>query len=330
MVMKMFLKISLLLNLGLAGGLIFMLLGGQKQMAGPPLQLMAATPALVNTNFSAPPPVPVPEVTKPFCWSQLDSKNYHVFVKNLRATGCPERTLRAIVVADVDTIFRQRGDELEKKLDDLDQGSWAVQLSSYNQQQALKAEVQKLPGQEAAAVDNFLDSRTDPTEITAPMASASRSWQGGSLPSSRQITAALAADSPAGTSAVGASAAAISEAGLDSRPSAASASDPAATVYQPWYGKQTAQLPPAPKGAALPVVFQPVDQTAMGLNETQMQAVNDVRQSFLNSISGSSQNPNDPAYQQLWQQAQSQSDALSEIYLGYNLYIKLWTAQYQK
>jgi hypothetical protein len=325
MVMKMFLKISLLLNLGLAGGLIFMLLGGQKQMAGPPLQLMAATSALVNTNFSAPPPALVPVAAKPFCWSQLDAKDYHVFVKNLRATGCPEQTLRAIVVADVDTIFRQRSDELEKKLDDLGQGSWSVQLGSYNEQQALKAEIQELPGQEAAAIDDFLGLRTAPTEITASMASASRSWQGGSSPSSRQITAALVADSPAGKSS-----AAISGAGLGSSPAAARASDPAATVYQPWGGKQSVQLPPAPKGAALPVVFQPVDQTAMGLNETQVQAVNDARQSFLNSISGSSQNPNDPAYQQLWQQAQSQSDALSEIYLGYNLYIKLWTAQYQK
>lgn len=40
-------------------------------------------------------------VTKRFHWQQLESTNYDEFVANLRAVGCPERTIRDIIVADV-------------------------------------------------------------------------------------------------------------------------------------------------------------------------------------------------------------------------------------
>jgi len=90
------------------------------------------------------------------------------------------------------------------------------------------------------------------------------------------------------------------------------------------------QLPPMPKSASLPLVFQPVDQTALNLNEAQQQAVNNLRQDFINSVSSLSQNPTDPAYQQTWQQAQSQSDQMTLVQLGYNPYMQYWLAQYQK
>jgi hypothetical protein len=319
--MKAFLKISLLLNLGLVGGLICMLLGDQKRMASPPPQPIAAISAPVNTNISV--LQPVQAITKPFCWSQLVATDYHVFVKNLRAIGCPEPIVRAIVTADVNTVFRWRGDELEKKLDDLSHGSWTVQVGTYNDQQALKAAIQQLPGEEAAMIDDFLGLRTIPTGTYATMASASRPSQTGNLSSSRQTTFV------ASTSRAGAGTQPGTGSLSSSQPAAADAAGPAASINRPSGGNQLPQLPPTPKNAALPVVFQPVDQTTMNLTDSQMQAVNDARQSFLNSISGSSQDPNDSAYQQNWQQAQSQSDSLSLTYLGYNLYMKLWTANYQ-
>ena len=68
----------------------------------------------------------------------------------------------------------------------------------------------------------------------------------------------------------------------------------------------------------------------MNLNESQMQAINNLRQQFINALGSTSQNPNDPSYQQTWQQAQSQIDSQSEIYLGYNSYMALWEQQYQE
>lgn len=46
-------------------------------------------------------PSPIAFVTNAFHWRQLESTNYDTFVANLRAVGCPERTIRDIVEADV-------------------------------------------------------------------------------------------------------------------------------------------------------------------------------------------------------------------------------------
>lgn len=40
-------------------------------------------------------------VTNSFHWRSLESTNYDVFVANLRAVGCPERTIRDIIVGEV-------------------------------------------------------------------------------------------------------------------------------------------------------------------------------------------------------------------------------------
>jgi hypothetical protein len=56
----------------------------------PPLQLV--------TNF----------VTQPFHWRQVESEDYRQYVANLRAIGCPEATVRDIVVADVNGLFSSR------------------------------------------------------------------------------------------------------------------------------------------------------------------------------------------------------------------------------
>jgi hypothetical protein len=89
------------------------------------------------------------------------------------------------------------------------------------------------------------------------------------------------------------------------------------------------QLPPVPKLAALPVIFQPLDPVAMNLNQSQVDAINNLRQQFVSTIGSTSQNPNDPAYQQAWQSAQSQADQQSITWLGYNPYMQLWVKQYQ-
>jgi hypothetical protein len=50
-------------------------------------------------------------VTKPakaFDWHKVESEDYKQYVANLRAIGCPEKTLRDIIMADVTDLFRQR------------------------------------------------------------------------------------------------------------------------------------------------------------------------------------------------------------------------------
>jgi hypothetical protein len=67
------------------------------------------------TNFvpvtaSAPRPAPVTNLvrvsgTNAFRWAQLESEDYRTYVQRLRAIGCPEQTIRDIVIADVDKLL---------------------------------------------------------------------------------------------------------------------------------------------------------------------------------------------------------------------------------
>jgi len=48
------------------------------------------------------------EVPAPFHWSEVESTDYRVYMANLRAIECPARTIREIIVADVDGIYCER------------------------------------------------------------------------------------------------------------------------------------------------------------------------------------------------------------------------------
>jgi hypothetical protein len=46
--------------------------------------------------------------TNDFHWGQLESTNYQEFIANLRAVGCPERTIKDIILTDVMRLYAQR------------------------------------------------------------------------------------------------------------------------------------------------------------------------------------------------------------------------------
>ena len=47
-------------------------------------------------------------VTNRFHWRQVESTNYDEYVTNLRAIGCPEKTVRDILLADVEKYYEER------------------------------------------------------------------------------------------------------------------------------------------------------------------------------------------------------------------------------
>jgi hypothetical protein len=48
-----------------------------------------------------------------FTWDQLESTNYVAFIKNLHAVGCPEQTIRDIIMSEVNRLYaRRRLDEV--------------------------------------------------------------------------------------------------------------------------------------------------------------------------------------------------------------------------
>ena len=43
-----------------------------------------------------------------FSWQELESQDYPTYIKNLRAVGCPEQTIRDIIIADVTQMLREK------------------------------------------------------------------------------------------------------------------------------------------------------------------------------------------------------------------------------
>ncbi|MBI1842167.1 MAG: hypothetical protein HYR88_15125 [Verrucomicrobia bacterium] len=46
--------------------------------------------------------------SQPFQWSELESKDYREYVERLRAIGCPEQTIRDLIIADIDKLYAAR------------------------------------------------------------------------------------------------------------------------------------------------------------------------------------------------------------------------------
>ncbi|HEX3799004.1 MAG TPA: hypothetical protein VH413_09915 [Verrucomicrobiae bacterium] len=150
--MKAALKISLLLNAGLLGALFFALNRGQK--LPPTAANEPSVPASSSLDSATPTTVVVTNlVEKPFRWSQLESSDYRVYIKNLRAIGCPEPTVCDLVTADVDSLFGEKSRGLEKKIADLANGPLSERLAS---EPALKAELLNLPQEQASLIASLL------------------------------------------------------------------------------------------------------------------------------------------------------------------------------
>jgi hypothetical protein len=125
--MKTILKISILLNAILLGGLMFIWTNPRKEVAALPSAMTKAEPQSLALDQSTPSVVRTEVESKSFSWSQLLSKNndYRAFVANLRAAGCPEPTVEDIVRGDAERVFFAKRGELQ--LDGSDPGPWSAQ-----------------------------------------------------------------------------------------------------------------------------------------------------------------------------------------------------------
>jgi hypothetical protein len=59
-------------------------------------------------EVAVPPPPVVVYQSNAFNWSQLESTDYRQYIANLRAIGCPEMTVRDIIMTDVMRLYAQR------------------------------------------------------------------------------------------------------------------------------------------------------------------------------------------------------------------------------
>src|SRR5262245_61407831 len=110
---KPLVALSLLLNLALVLAFAWAIKGRT-----PP---SISTPATEVSEAAAQPAKPVPataadpaagvEPARPdrkFDWRLVESEDYKKYIANLRSIGCPEETIRDIIIADVNKLFESR------------------------------------------------------------------------------------------------------------------------------------------------------------------------------------------------------------------------------
>lgn len=109
--------LTLVLSLALTGALLGMNFALHRirqaaPAADPERKLTVTTKRLVRNL--PPPAAAVAAATNPppFHWSVLESPDYAIYAANLRAVGCPERTLRDILLPDIEKLYSERRAEL--------------------------------------------------------------------------------------------------------------------------------------------------------------------------------------------------------------------------
>ena len=70
-----------------------------------------------NAHLARPTPSPVTPVvvvrTNVFEWAQLEAEDYRTYIERLRSIGCPEQTIRDIVIADLEKLMAPRVREID-------------------------------------------------------------------------------------------------------------------------------------------------------------------------------------------------------------------------
>lgn len=104
-----------------------------------------------------------------FTWQELESANYVAYITNLRAIGCPEETIRDIIVADVNGLFskKRQGDATAQ-----DREWWRAE-PSLEFQRALISRADELEKQRVALLTELLGTKWnddptgfDPTDVS--------------------------------------------------------------------------------------------------------------------------------------------------------------------
>jgi hypothetical protein len=96
----------LLLNFGVFGGILYYLL--QSRIAAPISSIEATHGSTTAPSVHPAPPATTEKVivvTNSLRWAQLESEDYKTYIARLRGIGCPEQTIRDIIIADLDKLL---------------------------------------------------------------------------------------------------------------------------------------------------------------------------------------------------------------------------------
>jgi len=103
-----YLTFSLTLNVALCGAVAFMIAG--KSKSAPERIDTEPKQAAIQTSRE---PERREAQPVPFQWSQVEADDYPSYISKLRSIGCPERTIREIIAADVADSYDQKIQDLQ-------------------------------------------------------------------------------------------------------------------------------------------------------------------------------------------------------------------------
>lgn len=100
--------LTILLAVSVAMNVVFAVVWLYVQRPLPAIRVLAPVFRPTLTNILRPVRTNLVISPKVLSWRDIESTNYLDYIANLRAIGCPEATVRDIIVADVDAQFSQR------------------------------------------------------------------------------------------------------------------------------------------------------------------------------------------------------------------------------
>jgi hypothetical protein len=109
--------ILLICNVALLGAAGYLWMRKLPQNDAPPLPSDSETRVQSEAKVAPAPEVVV--VTNQFRWRQLETEDYRAYIARLRAIGCPEQTIRDIVIADLDKLMAPRVEAIYGRRADL-------------------------------------------------------------------------------------------------------------------------------------------------------------------------------------------------------------------
>jgi hypothetical protein len=170
---RLFLASSVLGNAALAGLVVALMLRKQPPAATADAAQIAAVPEIPASRVSNEAPA---APSQSFRWSQIESPDYPTYIANLRAIGCPERTIADLITADVDSLYagRRRHLDLETRV-----AATGSEPPSAAGRQDVEARRESMRRDESELVARLLGAQSAASTLPASTALAP---QGGSSP----------------------------------------------------------------------------------------------------------------------------------------------------
>ena len=109
---KSALLVSIIVNAGLAVAVVARL-KNRPAAPGPVPAAATSNATVITRTLTRPVPIVLSSVVTntiehKFDWRAVESADYRKYIENLRAIGCPEETIRDIIIADVNKLFASR------------------------------------------------------------------------------------------------------------------------------------------------------------------------------------------------------------------------------